>query len=1757
MKNGVLREACEVVDTLQIQPAPHRLAAALDEVTRPETYDLLAHWSDASAEASALFDLGSALLRDPSLRQFLRPLSRGTSARNQLIGELDDSYLLAILIEQVHPFDPQHTKWMIALRTWLLVKGIAYGRHGNVRDKLVRTVCRGVRLACDHDEGWGTALALLAGNFDDLGELNSHLSFRTPQILQYEKESFSNTHRPVLSAIARLAEGHEDPDPKTSAGKGLRFLFPQAKPPNTRFVLFSGDIPEETDEPPAPLTRAITTQSGRLARTDVAPHESYSRQRNESRSVFLLAAADLHFLPWSWDRVAPFEEHSYAQWNERLLDARQLEQNLLGAFLSVSESTGRSLARIGAYLISNTTGPDWRITPTFDVLHRLPPSRENDWTPRTDEELMWVASVGDMVHIRLKPKVSRVLKRQFARVPAAACFADLWAFDKTPRASFFAHLPADLERLTPGMVGNTLHHRLFDRKKDPLFARVIASSPQSGLPGACAYANWTVKAVEQGLNGDELAADREPVAMAIGGGSRLDPLDRLIWESVERAATRLRAPWSHDRVLDHHNAYVAYLTADLSAGTGIRPGRDPIESLLHIDFDRKFIYVDEKSSGGLRSGRLVPFPEILGKRLDRYRRYLVALSQRLHEQHTELATAVAELTSARTHNRMPFLFMLVHGNAGLTWASVGPEAIRRTGLFDWPLPANLFRQRLTKVLRRDALDPEIIDGIFGHAEFGCATYADDSTRVWEDDMGVARPHIERAYTEIAFPDVFPPSVEVDFSGFSVASESVERPFGVASRKGERAKSVDRAKEQATAAIAAFRGERDLTALSEDELWQLSKQLLLTESGMPRSTGYERYQVLTDQLDEAWQAKGRRALISRRFTRLKPPASPFTEFGARARGWHEQALASINRLVDSPNPLPDARGLRALAATLLCLEARIADPAVLMDVASGVNFRITRLQGKYDLEHSPSLVADDPDCVVQQFPISARLAGLLTRPDSVATNLPAARKKSAELAQALIPTLLDPVSRTIPPGQRRWDDRPTYREYLRALASRVDQVNVQTLPGVLAAWYSGRIVSGSLDWRDRIRLSKGASPIFESDKEAGADPGSPALTNVVATSARSEDQEAQQRAAWEFIAALRAVLPATDQEQKAELTPTRRRDLATNVDQVIREWNGRVAAAMLVLGQWISALIKRETGNRKLTKLSAVSRYLAGLAPAFRDIAHSADLHAMDDEEITALYYEMIESRENKDTRAFADRLGDFHRWARTLGVEDPDWGAMPVTVTTVRRSPGLLGESDYLKALELLIKNTNSDHALATAQAFVLFAGFRFGLRRSEALGLARDDLVFDGGSLVAVIVRSHSWRGLKTKAARRIVPLVFTLTEPEKALLATVITRTEARVSKKRSPLFPGQDDVTCLPAAQVAPQILSVLKAVTGHPGITLHHARHSAVNYIASSMLDIRLVGISTIEVAPILLGREGPTRSASWALARYLGHAGTRTVWQSYLHIHNAWARTFLALDETNGHDSESLGPHLIDLEVVELSGDLDTNLLSSVSAPASELSVVTALQFLLLISRGKRFEEACIGLGIKEKPARKLFDAAFRIGKRMKLAPAAGGARRDNADGFGFLRRINASCWDRLLHWAASAKGPLSLDRKPRDISQSLDVLVGLVGETGQLLVWRPDQVAMLVPLISESGLSLTQFFLRHTTRWSDDLDLVIRPLGKASADPGSSKGRYLIDGAPPLPTGETPSRRASLIFAERNDGVVRNRLEVLPLLLSVCAAGLE
>ena len=137
-----------------------------------------------------------------------------------------------------------------------------------------------------------------------------------------------------------------------------------------------------------------------------------------------------------------------------------------------------------------------------------------------------------------------------------------------------------------------------------------------------------------------------------------------------------------------------------------------------------------------------------------------------------------------------------------------------------------------------------------------------------------------------------------------------------------------------------------------------------------------------------------------------------------------------------------------------------------------------------------------------------------------------------------------------------------------------------------------------------------------------------------------------------------------------------------------------------------------------------------------------------------------------------------------------------------------------------------------SVRLLLLMFGFRCGLRRSEALYLRFEDIQTPGVSqsevttLTELLIRPHSARQLKSKAATRRLPLGLLLSAPERDWLSSFIRQRRPENQSRYIFAEPHTDkpldiDIAFKPLA-------ALLQDITGDPDFRYHRLRHSFVTW-----------------------------------------------------------------------------------------------------------------------------------------------------------------------------------------------------------------------------------------------------------------------------------------------------------------------------------------
>ena len=221
-------------------------------------------------------------------------------------------------------------------------------------------------------------------------------------------------------------------------------------------------------------------------------------------------------------------------------------------------------------------------------------------------------------------------------------------------------------------------------------------------------------------------------------GSTLHVHDWALKIVVKRLQSELAKPRPETQPLvSFHNRFVGYVWMMLAFATGIRAIRNPLDSLLDVDWSCGLIYVEDKFAKSAANQRVLALAPTAFEQLVLYRRHLAALCDLIPEPETQSAI---RWTSNGQSSRVPFLFFLSKNLAPqpLTPANIG---IFLQSCFV-EIPANLGRHGLRTELHRAGCPDEWIDATLGHDEIGTEPLGRYSAMSIADRHYIARTYIE-------------------------------------------------------------------------------------------------------------------------------------------------------------------------------------------------------------------------------------------------------------------------------------------------------------------------------------------------------------------------------------------------------------------------------------------------------------------------------------------------------------------------------------------------------------------------------------------------------------------------------------------------------------------------------------------------------------------------------------------------------------------------------------------------------------------------------------------------------------------------------------------------------------------------------------------------------------------------------------------------------------------------------------------------------
>ncbi|WP_024873427.1 hypothetical protein [Tolumonas lignilytica] len=186
------------------------------------------------------------------------------------------------------------------------------------------------------------------------------------------------------------------------------------------------------------------------------------------------------------------------------------------------------------------------------------------------------------------------------------------------------------------------------------------------------------------------------------------------------------------------------------------------------------------------------------------------------------------------------------------------------------------------------------------------------------------------------------------------------------------------------------------------------------------------------------------------------------------------------------------------------------------------------------------------------------------------------------------------------------------------------------------------------------------------------------------------------------------------------------------------------------------------------------------------------------------------------------------------------------------------------------------------------------GLRRSEAGYLQLSDFTFstDLSGPVDMYIRLNVKRGIKSKAARRVLPLDVLWPADHLSLLRNKIMYSRQQSVTPTRPLF---EDIRKVEKAFLL--ITDLMHHITGDQTLCIHHLRHSFANWQwirlnpsalsqgrkQLTLFNHTLFSADQVEKFHARLGLKPASRKSMYVLCHLLGHKEPSSIIASYLHL----------------------------------------------------------------------------------------------------------------------------------------------------------------------------------------------------------------------------------------------------------------------------------
>ncbi len=950
-----------------------------------------------------------------------------------------------------------------------------------------------------------------------------------------------------------------------------------------------------------------------------------------------------------------------------------------------------------------------------------------------------------------------------------------------------------------------------------------------------------------------------------------DEFKRWIGSLVQR--TKSIVGGKHVDLAERHNRYTLYVVTLLFFATGYRPVRDPFGLLRHVSLSHRLCLISDKVTVESRAFRLVGLSMLARDQIGHYLTYLSAFASKQTTNVEALALQQAIHSLLEDSSEEIPLFFLVD-RTPIPVNSVTPTAVR--DLFSGDdetlvgLPENFGRHWLATELGQEGVKNEDIEILLGHNEslyhpFGRYSLGAPLKRVL-----TTAEKVDVLLSAAGFELIKPPVRKVDTAEAVMEDHSHLRIFNeerVAHHARKAARQARTAHHRSIVQRVRDKLDEQIklrNIKASDIEWSIAEieRIVREEGGSLRCCQRFFYRWLDLLRSRGFKVDARRIFV------VEPEPSPFREdslleYGnaCRVRDCFEKLCSSVvdvGSLTIALDPLAKSRrksrGLPLTDRAALCtvstaLFGGLGDSSLLGGMFRRP-FRVTLHPSGLKMWLSRSLPDsddyDDDNRHMYDWNVDLLSASLLT----------GFQDSSIQFSEADFDAYLDGLA-SLCRYLGMQSDRP-----FAWLALQSQSLMRMEQPGMVRAVCDRSLIHRGLTPLALARLEVGIrGSLGEKDSlpENVVEQLVQSLTPI-ATRPSGDTEPVSNYVTWLNKQLLAIQKGECSDYESATSRPVSMHQASYKKRLVeLLEWRESVPDTMSPLSprafaihRYVYRIATRGTQYKKNLAWRTVKKHIRSITKNLLDALGGGDLLYLDESEYAELYFLTLDRAPASARSSRLVALREFHFCLMDeFYVENVDWsfvlgmGDWPGLDPMLGIDANIVTHEEYTQAIELIMASPVGSLTDRLKYALLIVLGYRFGLRWSEALLLERRDIRWGLDDCdVEIRIRPNLYRGLKTRASRRVVPLIGGLSAREIELLKEVFDQASLIGQRDRRTLLFNDGSQARKPIARsTASYVVNrALKLTSGDSEVRFHHLRHTFAGVIL--LMVLKSLGLERI-------------------------------------------------------------------------------------------------------------------------------------------------------------------------------------------------------------------------------------------------------------------------------------------------------------------------